>query len=177
MKKLIAAILATACVLTTSACSDEQQENVSKFFEAEGRAYGKTYTAEIGEKQENSFFSTVVNTVTFADTVGDYYLEDGLEFACVNITVKNTFGEEIPMGIGDFYIAWGEGDDECTGAEYAEDLADDLYEDEFTLAKNEEYTGTLYFAVPVDVRDDLVFVYEEYYEDDFVGNTYKINLA
>ena len=177
MKKLIAAVIAATCILTTSACSEEQQENVSKFFESEGRAYGKTYPAEIGEKQENSFFSTVVNTVTFADTVGDYYLDSGLEFACVNITVKNTFSEEIPMGIGDFYIAWGEGEDERTGAEYAADLADDLYGYEFTLAKNEEHTGTLYFAIPIDVRDDLVFVYEEFYDDEFVGNTYKINLA
>ncbi len=177
MKKILAAILAAASLLSMCGCSEETKQEVEKFIEAEGREYGKTYTAYIGEAQENTFFSTVVNEVAFKDTVGDYYSEDeNLDFACVNVTVENITKDTIPMACYDFYIRWGTGEDQLANASYAADLADDVYGEMFDLESGKDYTATLYFLVPKDSHDNLQLVYEEYYDDDFVGSTYIINL-
>lgn len=176
MKKLIALTLATAALLSMTGCSKEALDNVSTMIEAGGRDYGDTITNEIGETQKNTFFSTTVNSVDFVNEVGEYYLDDGYEFACVNVTVENIYNMTIPMGYGDFYIKWGEGENDWDGATYKSDLADDIYGEMFDLEKDEDYTATLYFAVPADRSGDLQLVYEELYDDDFVGSTYIINL-
>ena len=106
MKKLFAAVAALIMLLSVTGCSKEALDNVSQFIEASGRDYGKTYTAKIGEEQKNSFFTTVVNSVEIKDEVNGYVPDEGYEFACVNITVKNIFDEKIIMGCGDFEIAY-----------------------------------------------------------------------
>lgn len=177
MKKLFAAMAASVMLLSVTGCSKEALDNVSQFIEASGRDYGGTYTAKMGEEQKNSFFTTIVNSVELKDEVNGYVPDEGYEFVCVNITVKNIFGEQIIMGCGDFEIAWGDDEDERDVPAYAEDLSADLYPDQFYLEKNEKFTGTVFFTVPVDRDGDLKFIYEELYDDDFEGSTYIIELG
>lgn len=175
MKKIIAAALAAAAMLSVTGCADGLS-NVSTFIEAGGRDYGDTIINKIGEAQRNTFFFTTVNEVNFTNEVGDYYLDDGYEFVCVDVTVKNCYNQIIPMGYSDFYIRWGEGDENWDVPAYYDDLADDAYEYSFELAVGEDYTGVLYFVVPTERDDKLQLIYEELYEDDFVGSTYIIEL-
>ncbi len=176
MKKIIAMTLAAAAALSLTGCSKESLDNVSTFIEAGGRDYGNTIINEIGEAQKNTFFISTVEDVDFAAEVGDYYVDEGYEFVCVEVTVENCFTETIPMGYADFYIRWGEGEDEMETPSYADDLAADIYGEEFYLEIGEDYTGTLYFVVPTERSGDLQLVYEELYEDDFIGSTYIIEL-
>lgn len=176
MKRIIALTMAAAAVLSLTGCSKENLENVSNFIEAGGRDYGDTITNKIGEAQRNTFFFTTVNDVEFTNEVGDYYVDDGYEFACVDVTVQNCFNQTIPMGYGDFYIRWGEGEEDWDTPAYYDDMSEDAYEYSFELEVGEDYTGVLYFVVPTERADKLQLVYEELYEDDFVGSTYIIEL-
>ncbi len=177
MKRTFALLAAMVMALSATGCSKETMNNVSQFIEASGRDYGRTYTAKMGEEQKNSFFTTVVNSVEIRNQVNGYVPGEGFEFVCINITVKNIFDDEIIMGCGDFEIAWGDDEDERDIPSYADDLSDDLYPDQFYLDKNETFTGTVFFTVPVDRDGDLQFIYEELYDDEFEGSTYIIELG
>ncbi len=175
MKRIIATTLTAAAVLSLTGCSDGLG-NISTFIEAGGRDYGDTITNEIGEAQKNTFFITTVNDVEFTNEVGDYYVDDDYEIVCVDVTVENCFSETIPMGYSDFYIRWGEGDENWDTPAYYDDISEDAYEYSFELEVGEDYTGVLYFVIPAERADKLQLVYEELYEDDFIGSTYIINL-
>ncbi len=182
MKKIIAVIAAVAAALSLAGCSKENLDNLSTFVEAGGRDYGDIITNEIGEAQRNTFFVSTVNDVEFMDEVGDYYVDGGYEFVAVDITVKNIFNQSIPMTNGDFYVCWSDteigwgSDYEDWNGPCEEYIAEDAYEDDFTLSVGEDYTGTLYFTIPTERSGKLKLVYEELYDDDFVGSTYIINL-
>lgn len=166
MKKIAAVILAAVCAISAGGCSVKKE-----------REQGKIYTAKVGEVQENTYFSTVVNSVRFSESEGGYVPNEGNEFVCVDLTVENITETAIPMGCYDFYIRWGEGASERDKAVYEDGLAWDMYDLEFSLDAGRSYTATLYFAVPVGKRDALQLVYEEYFDDDFVGCTYVVELT
>ncbi len=175
MKRIALIMAAALAALSLTGCSKESLDNISTFVEAGGRDYGDTITSEIGESQKNTFFSTTVNKVEFAQEIGDYYVDEGYEFVLIDTTVINCFSQNIPMGNTDFYIKWGEGEDDWDGP-CGDYIAENAYKDEFTLAVGEDYNGVLYFIAPTERSDKLQLVYEELYEDDFVGSKYIINL-
>lgn len=153
--------------------------NVSKFMEADGREYGKTYTGKIGETLTNSFFDLTVNEAHRMSTVSGYTPDsEENEFLCVNVTVKNIFDEEIPVGTYDFNIRWALGDDgyDIALSEVGDDFGFDCYPEDTILSKNATVTGNVYFIIPKDCPM-LKLEYVEYYDDNFDGNTYHIDLG
>lgn len=151
---------------------------VSQFLEANGREYGKTYTAKIGEKISNEFFSMTVNEAYKMTSVSGYTPDDkGYEFLCVNVTSENIFSEPINVGAYDFTVRWGDGEEDFDYAiQEEDDFGYDIYPYGADLAQFESVTGNVYFLVPKNATD-IKFEYLEIYEDDFSGNTYQIDLG
>ncbi|MBQ9948008.1 MAG: DUF4352 domain-containing protein [Oscillospiraceae bacterium] len=158
---------------------DDIASSISQAAAADGREYGKTYTAKIGEKLKNEFFAMTVNEAYRMTSVSGYVPDDeSYEYLCVNVTCTNIFSETINVGAYDFDIRWGDGDDEVEYAIYEEDenYGYDLYPGEYDLPKNKSVTGNIYFFIPKDVSE-VTFEYVEIYEDDFNGNTYQVPLS
>ena len=165
---------------TSSNSSETFLDKASKFLEADGRGYGKEHTAEMGETLENEFFSLKVTEAYRYSSMGDYVPEDGYDYVAVNITVKNIFTDKIPVGNYDYVLRWGEGDDnsfeayDTEGLEIYYDL--DLFPDDTELSIGASKSGYVIFEAPSD-STGLQLEYVEVYDDDFEGNTYRINLG
>ncbi len=139
---------------------------------SDGRQTGGYALGKIGEKLTTQFFTFSVNSVEKADSCGDAVPGEGNTLVVAEITVKNTFGETIPMFSSDFALGYGEGDEDyCFPLEAA---GDGLMELQYDLAKGEEITAKVAYEVPADA-DSFSLFYLEIYEDDFVGNAYYVD--
>lgn len=170
---------------TLTACSKEGMSSVAsdvgKFIEADGRSYGKTYTAKMNELQQNSFFSQKVTDAIRLKDLGNYTANEGWDFLAVEVSVTNTFKEDIPMTLYDFTVRWGEGEEDFEQAFPMEEGEENGYGftdygEDFVLSPAKSFKGWCYFMVPFDA-DNILFEYVELYEDDFDGNTYQVELG
>ena len=182
MKRYFAIFAAAVMALAMTGCSTDGMSDVadavSQFVEADGRDYGGTKTAEIGDTLENSFFSMKVNSVYAADSVGEYYLDDdSYEIICVNVTATNTWGDTINVGTYDYVLRYGEGEEDyCSSTDAIAGDAETAYPYSQDIGDKEALTGDIFFVVPADAGE-LKLEYLEVYEDDFEGSVYQINLG
>lgn len=190
-RKSIAAVVLCGAVVLAAGCSGKNASvgsggvlsDVQKFIEADGRDYGKNFTAEMGTEQKNSFFTLKVDEAVRLSSLAGYVPDDGFDYLAVSVSVENISDKKIPMGNGDFVIRWAEGDDGSDGP-YSMDGADNSYgftdyPDNFSLSTSgadSKFSGWLYFQVPKDAKD-IKLEYLELYDDDFEGSTYQINLG
>lgn len=182
MKKILALAFAATMLLAMTGCSkeslNEAADTISRYAEADGRDFGNTKTAEIGETLENNFFSMKVNSVYATDELNGYYFDDdSYEIVCVNVTATNTWGDTINVGTYDYVLRYGEGDsDYCSSTDQIADGADTAYPESKDIGNKESVTGDIFFTVPADATD-LKLEYVEVYEDDFEGSVYQILLG
>lgn len=179
-----AAVLAAGCSgKTASTGSGGVLSDVQKFVEADGRDYGKNFTAEIGETQKNTFFSLSVDKAVRLSSLAGYLPSEGFDYLAVSVSVKNISDKTIPMGVGDFVIRWADGDDgkdvpfTMEGEDNSYGFTD--YPDSFELTPaggDSKFSGWLYFEIPKDAMD-VKLEYLEVYDDEFEGSTYQINLG
>ena len=173
--QLTAAALAGALALSLAGCDklpgvDTMTTGAS--VAEDGRETGGYVVGEVGEKLTTQFFSFSVDSVESTDRCGDAAAGEGTTLVVAEITVKNTFGETIPMFSSDFVLYYGAGDEDyCFPVEAA---GDGLMELEYELAKDEEITAKVAYEVPEDA-DSFSLLYLEVYEDDFVGNAYYVD--
>ena len=67
---------------------------------------------ELGDTMSNMFFDFTVNSAGTVDSYDGYTPSDGNQLILCNITLKNTFGEALPMYDSDFQLQWGDGDED-----------------------------------------------------------------
>lgn len=179
-KKFVALALCAIMTFSIMGCSKEEAtgaisdfaDQAAKLMEAGGREYDKLYTAGMNEPLKNSFFECTVTGAELAEELGGYAPEtEGYQFLKVDITVKNTFGNTIPVGNYDFYLMWNGGND-VADMEFVEGM----YPDDVELADGETISGFLVFEVPADVSD-IMLMYDEVWDDDFVGSSYAISVV
>ena len=193
LRKTAVFLTAAAMVFALGGCSkNETADNsnssdegglisdVTQFIEADGREYGKTTVGEMNEEQRNSFFSLNVKKAYRLSSVAERTPNEGYDIIAVLISTKNLFGETIPMGCYDYELCWGDGEDEICSALYFDGDENGYgfedYPKEKELMKNGELTGWLYFTAPSDAKE-LLLRYVEYYEDEFEGNTFLVNIG
>lgn len=137
------------------------------------REHGKSYSAGEQEYLTTSFFKYAVLSAETADIVEGYKAKnEGETFLIVKTSIKSVFKKDIPMSIYDFELKWGKSDDDMTYAE--ENFADGQFSDNWTISPEETSDGNLIFVVPADEKN-FSLVYQENWDDGFVGNTYSIN--
>ena len=152
MRKRIVFSLMASILLLLSACgSIPGMEGGSS---SGGSASSSDGTYHVGDTISTAFFDFTVNSAVVAD-----------------LTIKNTETYSMPMGQYDFMIAWGDGDEDFAYPlnQYCESQLADEYE--IPIAGSAE--GSLVFEVPSDQKD-FTLGFEEYYEDESVGDLYVV---
>lgn len=179
MKKVHFMIILSIFVLSLTACDSANKvaDNVKTAIEAQGREYENLITAEVGETTTNVFFEWTISSVVCTYDIAGYIPPDGYMYIVADIITTNiSYYNNLPMGSYDYVIAWGVGDEEWDYSLY--EFVDGMYPDETTCVVGETIEGMLIFLVP-DNAESISIIYEEIYDDEFVGNTYSydINIA
>lgn len=180
LKRIIALLLCLALLVGFTGCSsggnttpssDNLLDKAVKLLNAEGREYDKLYTGQMNETLICSFFEFSITSANVTDTLADYMPQtDGYQFLVADVTAKNIFGDDIPVGNYDFYIMWNGGEDIAY-----ESFMDDMYPDEVVLKDGESLSGKLVFELPPDASD-IMIGYTEVWEDNFKGNIYLVEI-
>lgn len=136
---------------------------------------GDYYEGSLGDVMENVFFSYRVDAAMFVESYAGYEAAEGNELIDVTVSVKNTFGEEIPMFNTDFQIQWGtEGEDDYRFGLSELALADgQVMPEEFTLQAEEAVQYHMIFEVPAGY-ELFSLSYLEIYYDGTQGDVYFV---
>ena len=181
MKKFFAAILTGIMLLSLAGCGKsglaDSWANADDDVEVHTYDDGsKLYEGKIGSTMKTTWFNFTVNSAyTTEDSIGGYTPSNGNVLVVVDITVKNTFSETIPMFDTDFQLQWGDDADDaysfpvCT----SEEIIKDQLPEEYELKVKEEVTGVLVFEAPAG-NDDFSVSYLEYYEDGTEGDLFFV---
>ena len=173
-RKILALLAAVVMIATLGGCA--AVEAAGRWLESGGRSSGQTHIASAPETQANSFFALTVNDAYMVSTLDGYYPEyvQGA-FLVVDITVENVLDldEPMPMYTTDFLLSWeGCDDPEVSYVKFS----DMQLEDEWEMDYGEQVRGCLVFDCPSDVTE-FSLIFEEIWEDDFVGDTYVMNFT
>lgn len=184
MKKLISYVLVLACLLVLASCTDSSGSSnpgsagsstvvTGGETTEDGRLVNGYADGRIGDVLANAFFSYVVNSASLATEYEGQAAPEGKAYLIAEITVKNVFGEEIPMFSDDFQIQWGEGDEDY-GYPIPKSV-DAQMDDEYSLATAETVTKTVVYEVPIpEGENEYSISYVEYYDDDVEGNAFFV---
>lgn len=146
----------------------------------DGRKYGGLIKVKTGEVAETAFFDFKVDEAIKYDTFefedGKYEAISGETYLLVKVTIENTYEKDLPMSIRDFVLDFDGNQSKKLIAGYGKsDLKKDQYMDNvFTLKKGESITKSILFSVKD--KDKYQLKYNEFYEDEFKGNTYSVDM-
>ena len=180
MKKIIAAMLMSMMVLSLAGCGKTglgtdwaaEDEDVEVYELEDGSYY---YEGRLESKMKTAWFDfSVDDAYCTVDAIGGYTPSAGNELVVIEIDVKNTFSESIPMSNYDFQLQWGDGDqDYAWPVEVSEDIIDDQLPAEYELGVKDSVHGYLVYEAPEGEKDfSISFV--EYYEDNSEGNGFWV---
>ncbi len=168
------------CCSVLTACGNKADKNGSKISD-DGRSYGGLITGETGEKIETAFFDVTVEDAVRYDTYqfddGLYQAEDGNTYLVVTLTIENTYKEDIAMSITDFTLDFddNEAKEIITGYGKADLKQNHFMDNIFTLKEGESVTKSILFIVKN--KKNYKLCYTEYYEDEFVGDSFEIQMT
>lgn len=179
MKKRIATLLlASIAALSLTGCGKSQAasgtDSSTGYPDENGYAEG-----QLGDTMHSSFFDYTVNSAYTCSEYGEYKAQDGYELLVADITITNTFKEDIPMYDTDFQVQWNDPSDEAYDwpvtyyAGISETIGDNVLPAEYDLDIDESRTGLLVFEVP-DGEEDFSISYREYFDDDTTGDLFFV---
>lgn len=177
---IITVCLLLSCGGMLTSCGNKADKNGSMISD-DGRSYGGFIIGDVGDTIETAFFDMTVNEAfrynTYQFNDGLYEAEDGNTYLVVNITIKNTYDADIPISITDFTLDFegNKSKDILTGYGKADLNQDSFMENIFTLKKGEKITKSILFTVKN--KKNYTLNYEEYYEDEFKGDEFSIQLT
>ena len=175
MKRKLALVLALLLVLTLVMGCSSKKESDSNSSNQEGSEDSTQYFyGYIGDKMSNVFFDFVVDEVWVSQ---EYPVAEGNMLLDVTVTMTNTFGEDMLMFNGDFFLSYGDGDDDyCFGLMPDGDTNPNNMPESWTLKKGNTITYHLYYEIP-ETSTDFYFVYVEYFENDTFGDYYCVQFS
>ncbi len=189
MKKLLSLTLALLMALTLAACGgDSGSGTPSSSSAGSGDVYAEDGFGEgrIGDTIHSTFMDFTVNSAYTTMDYNGHTAPEGMKVLVVEITVKNTFKETLPMWDDDFQGQWSasaeteefawpitEGEDGSN----LDTVADEQLPAEYELAVGESRTGMLVFDVPADEKDfsiSHVELFDDGSEDGSEGDTFFV---
>lgn len=135
--------------------------------------YGDLIVGTVGDTLKNEFFDWIVNSVDTKTKLHGKSAGKGYKYVVVNVTIENTTDYDFDTGNFEFRGIVGTSEEEDLDS--ANSFYDDMIPDEFEIKAGKSVTGDLVFKVKTDINEILVD-YEEFYENDVVGNTYWFDL-
>lgn len=165
-KKLVAciAMVLTMCMMFT-ACGTSVNNVVSA---VNGEADG-----EIGTTFRTYFFDYSVDSVSYPSEYEGYTPEEGMQLLDAVITIKNTFGDDLPMFNSDFQIQWydlGNGQDDF-GYGIEMDDSSTVMPSSYTLANGDTCNYHVIFEVPADAKEFSIS-FMEFFSDNTEGDIF-----
>lgn len=121
--------------------------------------------------EKTAFFTYSVEKAEKVDSFEGIKPSEGNKLLAVTVSVKNTFGDDIPMWDSDFQLQWGAGDEDF--ANPMEASSDKQLPEEYTIKDNATRTGVLLFDIPADLTD-FTLVYVEYFQDGTEGEFHEL---
>ncbi len=175
MKRRIALVLALLLVLSLiMGCSSKSGNAASDSSKQESEDSTQYFYAYIGDKMSNVFFDFTVDEVWVSDR---YAVAEGNLLLDVTVTLTNTYGDDLLMFNGDFFLSYGDGDEDyCFGLLPEGDNNPDNMPESWTLKKGNTITYHMYYEIPED-STDFYFVYVEYFENDTFGDYYCVQFS
>lgn len=142
-----------------------------------------TNEGRIGDTMETDFYDYTVNSAYVCDEFEGRAASEGMELLVVDVTIKNTFNESIPMSDWDFQAQWGEDDDDeayafpiTSDPETGEEIAavsEDQLPYEYEMAIDEVREGLLVYEVPAGYSDFSLSA-QDMYADETTGDVYFV---
>ena len=188
MKRLISLALALLLTLSLAACGGSGSGSDGGSPSSSGTGTGDVYAEDgfgegrLGDTIHSTFMDFTVNSAYTASEYHGHTPSEGKKVLVVEMTIKNTFKETLPMWDDDFQGQWTasaeteeyawpitEGED---GSDL-ETVADEQLPAEYELAVGESRTGTLVFDVPADEKDFSVS-HMELFDDGSEGDTFFV---
>lgn len=168
MKKIVPMLLVLTLTLAMMGCG--------KKVDSDGYKEGK-----LGDTMKTYFFNYTVNSAYLTNDFEGYTPSEGNTLLVAEVTVKNTFKEDIEMYDTDFQAQWNsDGDDDFSvpitfngTEEGVAPLNEKQFAGTYNLPKGEEMTGLLIFEIPAG-NTDLSISYMEAFDDDSTGTTYFV---
>lgn len=181
IKKLASIVLSAVLVITAltgcGVASDgpDSSQNKVGYPDEDGYAEGG-----LGDTMHTEFFDFKVNSAYVCDSYEGYTpSQDGLQLVVAELTLKNTFSESIPMFDTDFQIQWSSTADDAYDypitiyLETGKTVGQNMFPDEYELAKKESRTGILVFEVPSG-ETQFSISYQTRFEDKSAGNLFFV---
>lgn len=165
-KRLVVSIMTMLCLLLT-ACGTPAAAN-KVVTATDGYAEGG-----IGTTFRNAFFDYSVDSVAYPSEYEGYVASEDMQLVDVVITIKNTFGDALPMFNSDFQIQWhdlGDGDEDY-GFGVEMDSSSTIMPSEYTLANGDTCTYHVVFEVPAEAKEFSVW-FQEYFDDGSQGDMF-----
>ena len=177
MKKLVAAFLTSMMVLSRAGCG---KTDIAAAAQNEGNedapveAYllddgTHEYDGRIGSTMKTCWFNFSVDDAYYTtDSIGGYEASDGNELVVVELTLKNTFEESVPMFDTDFELIWNVDDKEKMTSVYCifDEVMDDQFPSEYDLEIDETRTGYLVFEAPKGTKDFAIGFLEQFESEE-----------
>lgn len=188
MKRVLSLTLALLLVLALAACGDKSEDSSGSGSSGGGTGTGDVYAEDgygegrTGDVIHSVFMDFSVNSAYTTPSYNGHDAPEGKKVLVVNMTIKNTFNETLPMWDDDFQAQWttsaetGEYSWPITEGEDGSDLdtvAAEQLPAYYELAVNESRTGELVFDVPEDEKDFSVS-HLELFDDGTEGDTFFI---
>ena len=187
MKRILSLILTLLLILALSACGGSSGGGGASS-DGGGAGSGDVYAEDgygegrAGDVVHSVFMDFSVNSAYTTSDYHGYTAPEGMKVLVVEMTIKNTFNESLPMWDDDFQAQWtassetGEYAWPITEAEDGSDL--DVMDSEqlpasYELAVNESRTGVLAFDVPAEEKDFSIS-HLELFDDGSEGDTFFI---
>ena len=169
MKKLAAALLTIALLLTTG-CSGGTSKETGNVIARHSEDEDGLYYGNLGDTMRNEFFDFIVEDAALTDSFGGYTAKEGMQLLCITVKETNTFGEALPMFDQDFVLTW-----ESTEELYYPLVNLDDKSEEFELAKGKSATYKLVFEVPAE-EPEFLLIYLEEFDNDETGDMFVVTL-
>ena len=178
MRKIISGLLAVMFIICLSAC-DALPPGLRP---GSNSSYGNTPSSSspdtddggyvdgrLGDTLYTEWFSFCVDSVEAADEYEGYTARSNHFLIIADITVKNTYGYDLPMSYYDFQVQWGE-DEEA----YGYGIEESEMAAEYTLRRGETISQQVVYEVPYDNYGEFSISFWEYYENGEYGTVYFI---
>ncbi len=178
---LLTAFLLTGCGVIGDKGIDGALSGGNTQIEDSSSSDPQTYEGELGEKMSTMFFDFTVTDAYLSDSIGDVMPQDGNTFLVTEVTVKNTTEKDFSMFSTDFYLYYGNGEDDYALPRVYDDpdtlIMDGEFEDEYTLASGKQVSGYLIYEVPAGLNTFLISAEDIYTDSDgeeYYGDFYDV---
>lgn len=186
MKRVLSWFLTLLLILALTACGGKSGGGDSG--PSGGAGSGDVYAEDgygegrIGDVVHSVFMDFSVNSAYTTSNYHGYTAPEGMKVLVVEMTIKNTFNESLPMWDDDFQAQWTASGDtgeyswpitENADGSDRDAVAGEQLPAAYELAVNESRTGVLAFDVPEDEKDFSIS-HLELFDDGSEGNTFFV---